>query len=138
MIGLWTVLLYIFGAGIALVFIATIVHQLRLHRHRGVSREDFVKEFRKLEIPDTIPAAVCDYYKSLAVSKRFTISPDDTYSDLFSDELEDIDDDAEHLVQKLGMQLPAESVLREWEKPLKTLRDMVLWLNWIHQHQHQA
>jgi hypothetical protein len=38
-------------------------------------------------------------------------------------------------VRKLGMELPIEPVLREWEKPLETLRDMVLWLNWIRQHQ---
>jgi hypothetical protein len=40
---------------------------------------------------------------------------------------DDIDDDTEHCARRLDMELPIEPILREWQKPLETLRDMVLW-----------
>jgi hypothetical protein len=39
------------------------------------------------------------------------------------------------LVKALKLELLTESMLRQWETPLETLRDMVLWLNWIRQRQ---
>jgi hypothetical protein len=51
---------------------------------------------------------------------------------------DDIDDDAQPLVQKLGMELPIEPVLRELGKPIERLRDMVRWLKWVRQHQQVA
>jgi hypothetical protein len=128
-------LLYIFGGFIVLILGGIIAYQLRLFRHRGVSREDFIKEFRKRDLPEAIPAAVYDYYRSSAMWKGFKVSPDDAYAKVFREEHEDIDDDAEQLVKQLGMHMPPEYVRRQWEKRLETLRDMVLWLDWIRQHQ---
>ena len=31
--------------------------------------------------------------------------------------------------------MPIEPILREWPTEMKTLRDMVLWLNWVREHQ---
>jgi hypothetical protein len=127
--------LYILAAFIIFIVVATIVFQWRMGKHRGVSREEFIAAFADAAIPTEIPAAVYDYYKRGVISKNFSVAPGDSYEHVLHEGHEDIEDDGQHLVRKLGMELPTEPVLREWEKPLETLRDMVLWLNWIRQHQ---
>jgi hypothetical protein len=135
MTALLTGLLYVLAAFVLFVALATFVYQTRLLRHKGVSRVAFVEEFRSLAIPDVIPGAVYDYYKSSALWKKFSVSPQDRYEDYFSSAPEDITDDAKELVRRLGLAMPIESVLREWARPIETLGDMVQWLNWVRQHQ---
>jgi hypothetical protein len=94
-----------------------------------------VDAFRKDGIPVAIPAAVHEHYKSAAISKSFTLSPDDRFADLFSAEDDDLGDNTNSLLQQLGMKLPPEYKRREWGGQLVTLRDMVLWLDWMRQHQ---
>jgi hypothetical protein len=48
---------------------------------------------------------------------------------------EDTDIDMEELAQRLSIELPIEAVLREWEKPLETLSDVVRRLDWVRQKQ---
>jgi len=100
-----------------------------------MSRQSFIDEFAACDVPAAIPAAVYDHYTSLSVSKNFSVAPDDSLRTVFGIVGEDVDDDAEDLVKTLGMELPIESVLCEWETPVETLRDMVLWLDWIRQQQ---
>jgi hypothetical protein len=126
---------YILAGFLILIFVWSAVDQIRLSRHRGVSRESFIGEFTAAGVPAEIPAAVYDHYVCLSVSRHFSIAPDDSFRRTFRLAHEDIDDDAEDLVKALKLELPTESVLREWETPLNTLRDMVLWLNWIRQRQ---
>jgi len=127
--------LYILAGLLVFVVAGTIVNEIRLARHRGISRETFIEEFLNESVPEEIPAAVYDYYKSSVVSKKFSVAPDDSFDEVFGQSHEDIDDDAEELVTKLNMELPIEMVLREWPTPVKTLRDMVLWLDWIRKQQ---
>ena len=122
-------MLYLLGSFVLLIGIATGFYQWRLSRHRGMSRDEFVQRFRDLDIPDVIPAAVYDYYKSSAISGRFGLSPDDRYADLFSAESEDIEDDARELTKKLGFIVAVGPCLETWGKPFNTLCDMVLWLD---------
>jgi hypothetical protein len=130
-IGILYILLFFAG----LIVAATAIYQLRLLRHKGISREAFIQEFLKLEIPETIPAAVYDFYKSSALWKGFSVSSQDRFEDLFSAAPEDIADDAGELLRRLGLAMPIEPVLVQWNAPLRTLDDMVRWLNWIRQHQ---
>jgi hypothetical protein len=132
------VFVYALAVLIPVIALGAVLNQIRLSRHRGVSREAFIEEFQKNGISLAIAATVYDYYRSLAISKKFTVSPDDSYDEVFGEAHEDIDDDAEDLVRQLGMEMPIEPVLREWETPLRTLRDMVLWLNWIRERQETA
>ena len=125
--------LYIFGAFILFIAIWVAVDQFRLRRLRrqrqgkGFSRERFIEAFRPLGIPDNIPATVYDYYGSQKAWKAFPFSPDDRYSEVLHDDPDDLDEDAIALVQQLGMLLLPERVRREYDdKPIKTLRDMVL------------
>jgi hypothetical protein len=130
--------LYILAGFVVFAVVATIVSQWRMRKHRGVSREEFIAAFADAAIPTEIPAAVYDYYKTRVMFKKFTVAPDDSFDKTFHMIHDDVADEAEHLVRKLGMELPIEPALREWEKPIATLRDMVLWLNWVRQHQEVA
>ncbi len=123
--------LYILAGLLVFIATGTIANEIRLSRHRGVSREAFIEEFLKQSVPEEIPATVYDYYKLSVVSKRFTVAPDDSLDKVFGEIHEDVDDDASELARRLNMELPTEMVLREWRTPVKTLRDMVLWLDWI-------
>ena len=118
--------------GIAIAFIA---HQRRLAKHRGVSRDEFIGAFTDSRIPDAIPAAVYDYYKSQVISKKFGIAPDDDYEHVLSKGDEDIDDDAHFLAKDLGFSIPPEYVAVRLETRIRTLRDMVFWLYWVAQRQ---
>jgi len=131
-------LVYIVAGFVLVLLIEAVAYQLRLARHKGVPRETFIEEFVGLGIPSEIPAAVYDHYRSFCRAKDFSVAPDDSFEKIFRQVHDDVDDDAEELANKLGMDLPSESVLKEFATPVETLRDMVLWLNWIRQQQEAA
>jgi hypothetical protein len=130
-------LLYLIVGVVAAIATWSFADQLRLARRRGISRAAFIDEFRKAGVPDEIPAAVYDHYRSLSRAKKFSVAPDDSFDRVFRECHEDVDDDAEELARKLKIELPIEMILREWPAPLRTLRDMVLWLNWVRQQRTQ-
>ena len=111
--------------------------RLRRERQRkGITREQFVGEFKTLGIPENIPTAVLDRYTAFKIWQDFPFTPEDDYSRLLNIAPEDIEGDAKALVEKLGMQFLPEYIRREYgDKPIKTLRDMVQWLDWMRQHQ---
>jgi adenylosuccinate lyase len=102
---------------------------------------------------------VYDYYKKWVISKEFSLSPDDSYDYVLNEAAEDIDDDALFLLNKLGLKAPSKDAMLQWAshiralrrtsphtvtlsvdsgqwaQPIKTLREMVLWLDWVRQHQ---
>lgn len=133
--------------------IAMIFGQLGLRKHRGISREEFVKAFSNDGVALDIPATVYDFYKRGVVFKNFSIAPDDTYEDVLHKCDEDIDDDARFLMKKLGLKAPGLEAREQWIErslssrayslsmpqfrgdsskllqPIQTIRDMVLWLD---------
>ena len=134
--------LCILGGILVFIVIGMVVDNLRLGRLRrqrrggDFGREPFIAAFRQDGIPDNVPAAVYDYYGSRGIWKDFPFSPGDRYSEVLCDDPEDLDCDARALVERLGMRLPPEYIRREWgDRPIQTLRDMVLWLDWIRRHQ---
>lgn len=135
-------LVYIFGVFLLFIGVWVAIGQLKLRRLRrqrqghGFTRQQFVDAFRPLGVSDAISATVFDYYTSRGVWKGFPLSPDDTYSQVLYDDPQDIEEDARTLVERLGMRFLPEYVRREYgDKPIKTLRDMVLWLEWMRQRQ---
>jgi hypothetical protein len=129
-------LLYVIGPFVFFIVCATLVRHLRFLGHRGMTRTAFVAEFVILGVPEQISAKVYDYYKRESSSKTFAVSPRDSLADVFGrhDEV-GLEDDIEDLFHGLSLRYPEELTLRQWQKPLETIRDMVLWLNWISQHQ---
>lgn len=158
MIGLF----FILGAFAVFIVIATLVFHWRMRKHHGVSREEFITAFADAAIPAEIPAAVYDYYKKGMLFKEFSIAPDDSYRDVLREGEEDIEDDARFLMKKLSLKPPSEEAQRHWNEqaltsrattlstprfsvdssrwmqPIQTVREMVLWLNWVRQHQQVA
>ena len=137
-----TAILYILCGTILLACVLTLLHYFKLRRLRrqrqgeDFTREKFIDSFRPLGVSDAIPAAVFDRYTSHGVWKDFPLSPDDTYSKLWIDDAEDTECDARILVEQLGMVFLPEYIRREYsDKPFVTVRDMVLWLDWVRQHQ---
>jgi hypothetical protein len=135
-------ILYILCGTILLASMFTLHHYLKLHQVRRqrknehFTREKFIGSFRALGVPDAIPATVFDHYTSHGIWKDFPLSPDDTYSKVLTDDPEDIESDARVLVEQLGLLFPPEYIRREYgDKPFVTVKDMVLWLDWIRQHQ---
>jgi len=134
-----------------------IAGQRILRNHRGVSRDEFIGAFAGTGIPPEIPGAVYGFYKSRVLAKDFSVAPDDDYEKALCEGEEEIDDDARFLMKKLGLKLPpaelrlqwAEQMMNarlepplklgtdsvRWRQPIQTLRDMVLWLDWVRQHQ---
>jgi RHS repeat-associated protein len=135
-------LLYVFGAFLLFIAVWVVVDQVRLSRLRhqrqakGFSQAQFVEAFRQLGVPDNIPAAVYLYYVSQKAWKNFPFSPDDKYSSVLHDDPWELEDDGRALAEELGILFLPEYIRQGWgDKPIKTLRDMVLWLDWMRQNQ---
>ncbi len=138
-------LLYIFGGILSFIAAWMLVNRLSLRRLRvrrkkeGYGRDQFLEAFRDLAVPVEIPAVVYDYYASLPAWRNFPFSPDDEYSKVLRDEPLDLHEDERILISRLGMMFPPEYILREWPgQPTRTLRDMVIWLDWVRQHQNKC
>jgi len=92
---------------------------------------------------------------------NLTIAPDDSLERLLNKGEEDVEDDAALLMKKLRLKPPSEDVRLRWNEeiraargrpsdaprfstdsnppsPIQTVRDMVLWLDWVGQHQSPA
>jgi hypothetical protein len=133
---------YVLNAALVVVPISFVViaiiaffGQRRLGKHQGVSREEFVAAFANTNVPPAIAGSVYDYYKSRVFSKQFSVGPDDDYEEILSEGEEDIDDDAQFLFKKLHLKIPLDYATVRSETRIRTLRDMVVWLNWVRQHQ---
>ncbi len=156
----FTTLVTVAGLTILAFFgVALVRGQIIMRKHRGVSRHDFIDAFSSAQIPAEIPAAVYDFYKRGVVSKDFSIAPDDSYEEVLHKCEEDIEDDARFLMKELGLKFPSLEAQQQWSQevlssraavqsiptfssdpnrllqPIQTLRDMVLWLNWVRRHQ---
>lgn len=127
--------LVVVPVSVAVIAIIAFFGQRRLGKHRGVPREEFIAAFSGSDAPVEIPAAVYDYYKGQVIAKEYSVAPDDDYETVLSMGDEDIDDDAVFLMKKLGLKQPSGFSVARTETRIKTLRDMVHWLNWIRQHQ---
>jgi hypothetical protein len=109
-----------------------VYYQVKLARRPdGWPREQFVAEFGRAGVPPEISGAVYDYYRKLSIMPSYRVAPDDSLERVYGATHEEVDEAALSITESLGIKLPEERVLREWPTPLKTVRDMVLWTNWV-------
>ncbi len=80
------------GSGVVIA-IATLVFDVRRRKHRGVSREEFVRAFAQTGTP-AIPEAVYNFYTRSWFFGNLTIAPDDSLERLFNEGEQDVEDDA--------------------------------------------
>jgi hypothetical protein len=136
-------LLYILGAFFLFIAFGAARSAIRLRRlwderkGKGFDRAHFVGDFEGSNVPLEIPGVVFDYYSSKRGWRDFPFAANDKYWAVLYDDAEDIEDDARALVGRLRMIFPPSYILRrEWgDKPVETLRDMVIWLDLVRQHQ---
>ena len=144
------------GSGVVIA-IAALVFDVRRRKHRGVSREEFVRAFAQTCTP-AIPEAVYNFYTRSWFFGNLTIAPDDSLERLFNEGEQDVEDDAALLMKELRLKPPSEEVRLRWNEeirtsrgrqsdaprfstdsnppsPIQTVRDMVLWLDWVRRHQ---
>jgi hypothetical protein len=120
---------------VPLLAIITAVHHWRLGKHRGVSRDEFVAAFADANVPAEISGAVYDFYKEQTFSGDFSVAPDDDYDLVLSAREAEIDEDGEFLMKALDLKMPPDNAMESSQWQIRTLRDMVLWLNWVRQNQ---
>ena len=126
-------LLIMIGLAIAVALIGATRYQRRLRTHRGLARPDFISEFSGLGVPERISGAVYDYYVSESRDVLFAVGPDDRIQNLFQRCREDVDDDALEILKTLDLGLPDQATLYGYARPVNTIREMVLWVDWIRQ-----
>jgi hypothetical protein len=124
-------LLYLLGAFVAFITIATALYQLRLSHHPGVPRNEFIQYFRDRNVPDRVSETVYNYYRSSIISRKFGVSPEDKLADLFSDERRILKTMPGSSSKDLGIGAVNSPRFTEWGSPLITVGDMVLWLDWV-------
>jgi hypothetical protein len=142
--------LYFIAVFVFFIAFATIAFQLSTRKYHGGSREQFICGFADTTVPAEIPAAVYDYYNKKVVFSRFGVvsdrsyeyvlgvARDGSYGYVLRECEEDINEDTQSLMKDLGLTPPPEDVLLEWPTRIQTLREMVLWLDWIRQHEQLA
>lgn len=138
------------------LLIAYVWGRFTLCEHRGVSREEFVRTFEERGIANEIPAFVYDFYKTKFKVKEFSVAPDDEFH-LLGEGEDELLDDAEEMLEKLGLQPPSNNLQLKWielviarrrsegipgfgvnNSPILTVRDLVLWLDWLRTPQRSA
>ncbi len=121
------ILLVVCGGLVVCMLVAWAIGQLRLLRHHGVLRDEFVRCLSVEGVSAEVSGVVYDFYKARAIWKSFGISPEDTYEGTFLEGTEEIRDDAEALLRELGIfELPDFDPKRI---PIRNIRDMVMWLD---------
>jgi hypothetical protein len=110
--------------------------QWKLRKHHGISRASFLAYFVERGVEAKVAAAVYDHYRSYAIWKSFSISPDDEIAVLFNQEGDDTDADLARIVKKLGLEMPSEEA---WdarsEPPMKTVDDLIHAVVWAGRNQ---
>ena len=99
-----------------------------------MEKPEFMAWFVERSVPDSIASAVYDYYSSVALGDHVSISPEDSFDALRVGQ-DDLGDDLQRLLKRLGFELPSSTVLRDSPFPIKTIGDVALWLDWVRQHQ---
>jgi hypothetical protein len=128
-------LLIAIGVVAAAVMIGAAIHQKRLLKNKGVTKDEFVQEFANSGVAAEIAAAVYDYFQRESTTASFQVSPEFSLTTVFRKSHEDVDDDVREILSALRLRLPPESVLRRWPRPLSTVRDVVEWIRWISERQ---
>lgn len=93
-----------------------------------------MEAFQEESVPESLVRAVYRYYEAVALGDGVGISPDDDFESLQVGQ-EDLDDDLQRLLAKLELEMPSSKSLGDSLYPLRTIRDVVRWLEWVRQHQ---
>jgi hypothetical protein len=119
------------GAFVALAAFSVCLHALRLRRHAGLSRADFVAHFAAAGVVPEVSAAVYDHFRRLGIWRSFSPSPSDRLDDTYKTVDEDVMQNLQQILDALGFEMPNSRILGQWKCPVQTLADVVNWVNWV-------
>lgn len=116
------------------VLVFWIRFQVRLRSHNGVDRNSFMEHFARLGVAPDIAGAVYDHYRGVAVWRSFRLSPDDDLEGVFGHSPEEMDSSLDAILHKLRLTLPPPSTLRENDRQLTKVADVVNFVAWVRKH----
>jgi hypothetical protein len=126
-------------SALVLAVLAVLAHwmrfQLRLRFHSGIERESFIAHFVRLDIAPNIAGAVYDHYRGVAVWRSFRLSPDDDLQGVFGQAPEEMDSSVDSILSELNLILPPRSILRDHDRKLTRVADVVAFVAWVGNHQ---
>ena len=109
--------------------------QLRLRAHNGIDRQFFIEHFARLGVAHDIAGAVYDHYRGVAVWRSFRVSPNDDLEGVFGHAPEEMDSSLDAILSELRLSPPPASILRDQNRTLTTVADVVDFVAWIGKHQ---
>ena len=113
-----------------------VIHRRRLRRKTGgLSRDRFVSKLEARAVDPSVAGAVYDHYKKDSEVPDYLVSPKDEVDEDYWLVDEDLEDDLAEIVRECSLELPPEDARREWSKPLRTVEDVVLWVDWVRRRQ---
>lgn len=129
-------ILFISMLVILVIVVITVVYQrqhaTRLRGHSGITREEFIEQFRTQRIPERVSDVVYDTFKAKASFEEFQPSPDMDIDEVFEQLEEDTDDDVRHILGTLGVPYPDEETCERWSgAKVRTISDLVFWIDWV-------
>jgi hypothetical protein len=113
------------------------IHLRRLKRHEGTTRTEFNEYFQQFTVRSETPGAVYDHFQKLGVYKGFMPRPSDTLEGTYKIVGEDVEDNLEDILRRLGYQMPHSGIMAEWVAPIETLEDVVRFMDWVATKQSQ-
>ncbi len=129
--------LIITGVMVGASGLAWLAHLGQLRKHRGLSREQFVEHFEATGILPATAGAVYDQFQSLGFWKQFRPSPADTLEGTFKTVDEDVEENLKDILTRLEIEMPDSGTLQAWGDPIKTLSDVVRWVDWVSKKQRE-
>jgi hypothetical protein len=118
------------GGLVVLAAISWLRHVLGLRRHAGWRRDDFIANFSSASIAPAVSGAVYDHFQQMGIWRKFTPAPFDRLDTTYKMIDEDATDNLAEILRSLGLEMPDSAAIREWESPVETLSDVVVWVNW--------
>ena len=103
----------------------------RLKQHEGSTRGDFIIHFGASGATPEISGTVYDHFQKLGVWKGFMPDPSDTLEGTYKTVDEDVEDNLKEILQQLRYEMPHSGILSEWLAPIKTLEDVVQFVNCV-------
>ena len=98
---------------------------------RGFTLEEFVTVFADDRHDRQVVEKVYRHYQHRGGGTRFLVNPDDSLEKIYGEGREDIDDDVRQLLDQSGIESPSQNVMRQYGKPICSVRDVVEYLCWL-------
>ncbi len=127
----------VIGPFVVLAIVSWIRQVWRLRKHTGLSRTEFISHFEQMGISPAVPGLVYDHFRSMGIWNNFVPSPSDSLERTYKTVDEDVSDNLNDILRKLGCEMPNSAILKQWGRPIESLSDVVAFIDWVKKLQGQ-